>query len=505
LNAAADNSPSGGQKVVRASRSHWQVIWRQFKFNRLAVLGLIVICLFFMLSIYAPILANNKPFVFRSADGQLHFPLLRELCAPSGEISENSLEISFNFIMLLTTVLALAVLPLKMFLKRLSLSERTIWKKALPYGLLAAVGGGAIMAALMTAVLFIYSWQVGKGPAGSPVPFLLLHGKLIAGIFASLAAFCCGTAAVWFMGRGQQEVSPRRGRFIALAASTGLLVGLLILPFAMTKGRLDKRDYYGEAVASSQDQSCWGVFPPVHWGPFQQVVGGELKAPDAAHLLGTDNIGRDVLARVLHGGRVSLAVGFVAVGIYLFIGIVVGLMAGYFGGWVDLLVSRLVEIMMGFPTFMLILTILVVFDARSVVYVMLVLGITGWTGVARLTRGEVLKQRGSDYVTAARAMGLGAPAIMFKHILPNAIAPVFVSATFGVAGAILTESTLSFLGFGVAPPTASWGELLNQAQGNPIEWWWLTLFPGLIIFLAITSYNLVGEGLRDALDPRLRK
>ena len=178
-------------------------------------------------------------------------------------------------------------------------------------------------------------------------------------------------------------------------------------------------------------------------------------------------------------------------------------MAGYFGGMTDLIISRLIEIMICFPTFFLILTVLA-FVGPSIYNIMIVIGITSWTGIARLTRGEFLKFRHQDFVLAAKTVGVSTPRLLIKHILPNSLAPVFVSATFGVAAAILVESSLSFLGFGVQPPTASWGEILSQSRDFMDIAWWLTLFPGLAIFLTITAYNLVGEGLRDAIDPKLK-
>jgi len=186
------------------------------------------------------------------------------------------------------------------------------------------------------------------------------------------------------------------------------------------------------------------------------------------------------------------------------LGLFVGAVSAYHGGWVDLLLQRVVEIVICFPTFLLILTIMAFVDKRSIFNVMLVIGLTGWTDVTRLVRGQMLSENAKDYVVAAHALGASSWRVMLRHLLPNSIAPVFVAVTFGVAGAILTESGLSFLGFGVRPPTASWGELLNQAKDGPTEWWWLTLWPGVMIFATVTVYNLVGEGLRDALDPRLK-
>lgn len=228
-----------------------------------------------------------------------------------------------------------------------------------------------------------------------------------------------------------------------------------------------------------------------------------LLPPSASHPFGTDEEGRDVLSRMIYGTRISLSVGFVAVGLYVVIGVILGALAGYFGGWVDILISRAIEIMICFPTFFLILAVLA-FVGPSLVNIMVVIGLTSWPGIARLVRGEFLKLRGQDFVLAGKVSGAGAARLIFRHILPNSLAPVFVSATFGVASAILIESSLSFLGFGVQPPTPSWGEILSQSRDFMDIAWWLAMFPGLAIFVSITAYNLVGEGLRDAIDPRMK-
>ncbi|RME81978.1 MAG: ABC transporter permease [Planctomycetota bacterium] len=212
------------------------------------------------------------------------------------------------------------------------------------------------------------------------------------------------------------------------------------------------------------------------------------------------------------GSRISLAVGFVAVGIYVMIGIILGSLAGYFGGKVDLIISRFIELMICFPTLVLIITIIAVARDMWIMKIwsgmfaiMLVIGITGWTGIARLIRGEFLRLRNQDFVTAGKALGVSNFRLIFRHIVPNALAPVLVSATFGVASAILVESSLSFLGLGVSPPTPTWGAMLSEARSMPLEIWWLTLFPGMAIFITVTVYNLVGEGIRDAIDPRLKE
>lgn len=228
-----------------------------------------------------------------------------------------------------------------------------------------------------------------------------------------------------------------------------------------------------------------------------------LLAPSLEHWLGTDQFGRDVYSRLLYGGRVSLAVGFVAVGVYVSIGVIVGLVSGYFGGWVDFLLMRIVDVLLCIPTFFLILMV-ITFVGPSLVNVMLVIGLTSWTDVARLVRGEVLSVKGREFVLASVGIGATTPRILFRHILPNVLGPVLVVATLGVAGAVLVESGLSFLGLGVQPPAASWGNMLLEGKHHLVDAWWLVIFPGLAIFLTVFGYNLLGEGLRDFLDPRMQ-
>lgn len=246
------------------------------------------------------------------------------------------------------------------------------------------------------------------------------------------------------------------------------------------------------------------IRPLIPYAPERSHLFSRLQAPSAEHWLGTDDRGRDVLSRLIWGTRISMTVGFVAMGIATFIGIVAGSLAGYYGGKVDAVVLRIIEVVLCFPTLILILS-LIAFLNPSIYNIMIALGLTGWTGVARLVRGEFLKLRGGEFAMAARATGLRDGRIMFRHLLPNALAPVLVTATFGVAGAILTESALSFLGFGVPPPTASWGEILKQSKDYVDFAYWLVIFPGLAIFVTVTAFNLVGEALRDAMDPRLRQ
>lgn len=229
-----------------------------------------------------------------------------------------------------------------------------------------------------------------------------------------------------------------------------------------------------------------------------------LMPPSAAHLLGTDPLGRDVLSRIIYGSRVSLKVGFVAVGLATLVGLLVGSLAGFYGGWVDQVLMRLVDLMLCFPTFFLILAVIAVLEP-SIGNIMAVIGLTSWMGVARLVRAEFLSLREREFVVAARALGASDARLILRHLLPNALAPVMVSATLGVAGAILTESALSFLGLGVQPPTPSWGNILTAGKDNIEIAWWLSSFPGLAILVTVMSYNLLGEGIREAIDPRLQE
>uniref|UniRef100_A0A831XFW5 ABC transporter permease n=1 Tax=Geobacter metallireducens TaxID=28232 RepID=A0A831XFW5_GEOME len=240
------------------------------------------------------------------------------------------------------------------------------------------------------------------------------------------------------------------------------------------------------------------------WDPHAIDAYHVLMPPSADHWFGTDELGRDVFTRVIYGARISLKVGFVSVGIAVAIGVVLGLVSGFYGGIIDTVIMRFVDIMLCFPTFFLILAV-IAFLEPSIWYIMTIIGLTGWMGVARLVRAEVLSLRERDFILAARALGASDARIIFRHILPNALSPVLVSATLGVAGAILTESALSFLGIGVQPPTPSWGNILTSGKDYIEFGWWLSLFPGLAILVTVLAYNLLGEGIRDALDPRLNR
>ena len=226
-----------------------------------------------------------------------------------------------------------------------------------------------------------------------------------------------------------------------------------------------------------------------------------LLAPSFEHWMGTDGLGRDVLTRMLYGGRISLLVGLVAVGISTIIGIILGAISGYYRGWIDTLIMRLVDVMLSIPSFFLILAV-IAFLTPSIINVMIVIGLTSWMGVTRLVRAEFLSLQGREFVQASRTLGAKDARLIFTHLLPNSLTPIIVSSVLGVAGAVLMESGLSFLGLGVQAPQASWGNILTDGKDYIQFAWWLSLFPGLAILITVLGYNLLGEGLRDALDPR---
>jgi peptide/nickel transport system permease protein len=226
-------------------------------------------------------------------------------------------------------------------------------------------------------------------------------------------------------------------------------------------------------------------------------------APSGEHLLGTDKYGRDVYTRILYGARISLSIGFIAVVISITLGTLVGAVSGYFGGLVDTVLMRLVDTLISFPRLVLLITVIALFEP-SILVVVIVLGLTLWPSTARIVRGEVLSLREREFIEAARALGLGSPRIILRHIIPNVMGPVIVAATLGLGNIILIEAGLSFLGLSVQPPTPSWGTIINDGREFLLQAWWVSTFPGLAIVFTVVAFNLIGDGLRDALDPRLR-
>lgn len=281
-------------------------------------------------------------------------------------------------------------------------------------------------------------------------------------------------------------------------------------PAIFTKDRFRNR-YKGNLEA--KDPDSWAIWPLVFQDPNRRVREGEWPdqpsnpaqdqgSPSGLNYFGTNRQGVDLFAQIIHGARAALLVGFVSMGIASVIGMTLGAMAGYFGGWADTVLSRVIEVVMCIPQLVLVLALTAVVEKPTIWHIMIVLGLTGWTSIARLTRAEFLRLRESDFVAAARALGAGPLRIIYRHIFRNALAPVLVPITFGIASAILVESALRFLGFG--PATPSWGQMISDSRNN-LGMWWMTIFPGGAIFLTVLAYNLIGEGLQMATDPRLKQ
>ena len=314
--------------------------------------------------------------------------------------------------------------------------------------------------------------------------------------------------AAFFLGIGLAFLKhyswPRRLGFYLLSI---LLVTLLANLFVQPP-KLTVHEQYREAELAGQYD--WVIRTPIPYSPRDYLrdegdTGLEqpLAAEQRTHLLGTEANGADLFSRMIHASRIALGIGFVATGIAMVIGIIIGGLMGYFSGWVDMLGMRLVEIFEAVPTLFLLLTF-VAFFGRSLYIMMVIIGITSWSGYARYIRAEFLRLRQQDYVQSAIACGLPLRSILFRHMLPNGLAPILVAASFGVASAILAEAVLSFLGLGLVDEP-SWGQMLNQAVQSSSFYWWMAFFPGGAIFFTVFAYNLMGEALRDAIDPHMQK
>ncbi|MEA3329085.1 MAG: ABC transporter permease [Candidatus Omnitrophota bacterium] len=248
------------------------------------------------------------------------------------------------------------------------------------------------------------------------------------------------------------------------------------------------------------------IFAPAiaRYDPAAIDIKNALMGPSGEHILGTDQLGRDVFSRIVYGSRISLSIGLVAVGIAAIIGVALGSLAGYFGGRTDSLIMRFVDIMLCFPSFFLILSVIAIVGP-NIYNIMVIIGLTSWMGMARLIRAEILSLKEREFILAARALGVSHFKIILRHLIPNGIGPVLVSFVLGVAAAILIETGLSFLGLGVQPPTPTWGNILMEGRATLGVAWWLILFPGFIILVTVLGFNLLGEGLKDALNPKLRR
>jgi peptide/nickel transport system permease protein len=400
---------------LREDPTYSEIVWTQFRKRWLPYGSLLGVVGLLFLAIYAPLLASNKPFLWKVEGAGWESPWLKALY--DRNFYESSVDLFFNTLLFPGTLLALPVL-----------------------------------------------W-------------------------------------IWVRSLALPRKSRARIRRRALGISTALW--LLTLIFMLVSPSQAPKKVYPrmQEQLESQGQRVTAIYPPLPYS-FRDFELDEVRQGiSRAHLLGTDNSGRDVLTRLIFGTRISLTVGVFAVMIYIVIGTIIGAIAGYYGGRVDAVILRIIEVFLSIPSLFLILTLAAFIEKRSIFHIMAIIAFVRWTTPARLVRAEFLRLRNLDFVTAARAAGFTERAIIFKHVLPNAIGPVLVSATFGVAAAILIESTMSFLGLGdITVP--SWGQILST--GRTTGMWTLILAPGFAIFWTVSLLNLVGEGFRDALDPKLR-
>lgn len=498
-----DNAPK------KSHRTNWDITRAQFLRNRGAVIGLWILIGLFLLAVVAPVLSTSSPFYLNTPDGGVEFPWFVDLFDqnrfPSG------VDLFFNLLLLFLPLTALvAGFALKRGSRRLA-------------GRLA-LGLGAVFLYCFTTMVVPGSWL--ESTTGKVVFFgheILRHQKPKRDyletrsnermeILASerLEQFQArlkqaqdklAAAEAEFQRADLSEQAKRNAQAERSAAQTRV---------TQTQRKVDEWQTLldgAQTALADPEQQVSAFLPPIGYHHDDNDEQRIVEAPTFSgwgngHYLGTDANGRDVVARILYGTRVSLTIGVLAVLIYCTIGIILGSLMGYFGGWVDFLLMRWVEIMICFPVFAFVLIVVAVFETKNIFLIMVAIGIVSWTSVARLIRGQFLVERGQEYVLAARALGIPAWRVVFQHVLPNAVHPMFVTATFGVASAILLESSLAFLGLG-DPNVPSWGQLL--LEGRQTGKLWLILAPGTAIFLTVTVLNLVGEGLRDALDPKLRR
>jgi len=512
------------------AQGQWALVLRQFFKRRLAVVAACVIFSLVTISILAPFLANDRPLYYVGINRFEYQEAARTLRGTVGQLVEIKSSGKSDRASQIELIQATR-LQTKLMLKALSGDSRsklTQLQSQIELSISAEDRDQSI-STLRGLQREIRSEFDGKS--------VVLQTRSHWPVFASLAwtdiFFLVGVGLVITNPIWSRSIGRTKGSLSTSVASRWLYFVVVGLPFAcsvlwwlMVPQRVDRTDYKSGVLSSDDSDKLAPVvyetvmWPPIAFGLDENDLAGKSSPPawysksktvdgrkvsrwSGSHWLGTDELGRDVLCRMIWGGRVSLTVGMVAVAIYVSIGIVVGSIAGYFRGVCDLVISRIIEVVICFPAFFLILTI-VAMVGPGLFNIMIVIGLTGWTGIARLVRGEFLRLVDQEFVLAAKSLGYSPVRIIFRHVLPNALAPVLVSATFGVAGAILTESSLSFLGLGITVPTPSWGGILADGRQALLRAPWLIHFPGLAIFATITSYNLVGEALRDAVDPRLR-
>ena len=483
-----------------AGDAYLDIVWKQFRRNRLALWSLWTMAPVIGVAIFAPLLASNVPFVYAN-DQEIASPWLHMIFNPG-----QTIDYLFNMAMIGFPVWVVAAVVYNFLARRKHRPGRI---RVIMAGTLYLVVTGVI--AVIFAVPSFF-------PAESTIGKLSIDNRYRSRTFTEeeLLARADGKS-VWSL-YPPIPFGPLESHSILSNQQPLTTIDTIRVRPAPKAPSTEPSDPAAEAAtASDSDPEASVATAAVNSAPAagdsasesspsegEPIKAKRTRTTDGVpRLLGTDSTGKDVLTKMIYGTRIALSVGVLAVGLYCIIGIVLGALAGYFGHWTDVVISRAIEIVIVFPTFFLILTLVALLNEKSVFLVMLVIGLTGWTTIARLIRGDVLKQRSMEYALGARAMGARDGRILFRHILPNAMSSVLVAIPFGVAGAIILEANLSLLGLGVQVPNPSWGELLNQGRTN-FNSWWLIVFPGLAIFFTMTVFNLIGSGLRDAADPRLR-
>jgi len=478
---------------VQEAKGFWEDAWSSVLKRPGAIFGLVWVSIIGFFAVFSPLIANGHPWVMNELDST------GRVIATSSPLIEHLRAV--DLLMILGGVLGPLWMLLPIPLRR---SDR-----------LAILVLGSVQAGLTVVICHFIGGYVGQRDASDWARKLDLSGWFPYAAAGGVAALV-GLGFLLVPGR-----SPMLRR-VAVVAVIGLISALVV-----SQRWRDPlvRFLYAEEQAAGRITATYTVIPfsPTQGDtelyvkpPGTSIAEARSRTPltgpipgdtSARFLLGTDPLGQDVLSQLLHACRLSISIGLVSTGIAVFIGVSVGAIAGYFGGWVDLVLQRVIEVFMAIPVLFLLIVAAGVLppEMRTTYVMMAIIGMVTWTGAARFTRAEFFKLRNQDFVQSARAVGLPLPSILFKHMLPNGVTPVLVDASFAVAFAIIYEATLSFLGLGPVGQ-ASWGKLLASATGTTGNFiWWLAIFPGVAIFLTVLSYNLIGEALRDAIDPKLKK
>lgn len=532
----ATEARTAAKPAANLAQTQSAQIWREFRKRKLAVFAALLMLLEILIAVFAPFIANDRPLAFRGFNRFEFQALIRAadslvILSKSNQAEGKPVEDLRKLLRSADENLAAAHREIDgstevggAFQRQIT-TARELLVKVLA-DLAATKEKPVAQAAIGNSPLVQLQKQLKTMRAGKLPPLVFRWYFPVLSQLNWMDLWFMSAALIWPLWWAATRVIkglgrlPVWGHLLILASLPGLcsVAWELAVP-----DRLDQTKYKQGVLAAFDDNGAAPVvFEIVAWPliPFgiDEYDTKNLTQPPAAslakawqpnspwdqpHWLGTNHLGADLLTLLIWGARISLSVGLVAVLIYMSIGIVLGALAGFFRGWVDIAISRLIEVVICFPTLFLVLTI-VALIGPSLVNIMVVIGLTSWTGVARLVRSEFLRLVDQEFVLASRALGFSPSRIIFRHILPNALAPVVVAGTFGIAGAILLESSLSFLGLGVRVPTPSWGTILSDGRSKLFQAPWQMTYPGFAIFITVTCYNLIGEALRDAADPRLR-